>query len=298
MLAVMFADVSDSTRLYEEMGDTGAFGQIKDCLQILTAVTTQFGGWVIKTIGDGVMCAFPRPDAAAQAACEMQLRMEQRPAPPGKIRITIRIGFQYGNVLREGLDVFGDTVNIAARIASLATAGHITMTGTTAARLSAHLNARVRKLTALPVKGKQHAIDVHEITWQEGGQETHVPGRAGSLIEHVESRLHIEFRQRKYIFRETLTLGRDAANDLVIDDPMASRNHARIEKRKDQFVLLDQSSNGTFVAITGRKEIALRRAEFVLYGDGQISFGDSPADRPEVATVRFVCEAAGKMWSA
>ena len=94
MLAVMFADVSDSTRLYEEMGDTGAFGQIKDCLQILTAVTTQFGGWVIKTIGDGVMCAFPRPDAAAQAACEMQLRMEQRPAPPGKIRITIRIGFQ------------------------------------------------------------------------------------------------------------------------------------------------------------------------------------------------------------
>ena len=297
-LAVLFADVSDSTRLYEKMGDTAAFSQVKACLQILTEATRQFGGWVIKTIGDGVMCAFPDADAAALAACEMQMRIAQRPASRGKAKITIRIGFHYGNVLREGQDVFGDTVNIASRMATLATAGHISMTGATAAQLSAHLNSRVRKLTALPVKGKQHAIDVHEITWQDGGQETHVSGRAGSFVDMAEPRLRIEYRNRKFVFRDTLTIGRDETNDLMIDDQMASRNHARIEKRKDKFVLVDQSSNGTYVTITGRKEIALRREEFVLYGDGQIAFGDSPRDRAEVATVRFFFESAEKTPSA
>ena len=68
MLAVLFADVSDSTRLYEKMGDTAAFGHVKDCLQILTDAAHRSGGWLIKTIGDGAMCAFPSVDSAAQAA--------------------------------------------------------------------------------------------------------------------------------------------------------------------------------------------------------------------------------------
>ena len=294
MLAVLFADVSDSTRLYEKMGDTGAFEQVKACLQILGDATREHGGWVIKTIGDGAMCAFPSADAAAKAACEMQMRIAQRPAARGKAKITIGIGFHYGNVLREGHDVYGDTVNIAARIAGLATAGHITMTGATAAQLSAPLNSRARKLTAMPVKGKANAIDVHEITWQDGGLETLVPGRAGSLSELVESRLRIEYRNKKLVFRDSLSIGRDETNDIMIDDPMASRNHARIDKRKDKFVLVDRSTNGTYVTITGRKEIGLRREEFELYGDGQIAFGDSPGDRPDVATVRFSCETPGK----
>ncbi len=293
-LAVLFADISDSTRLYEQMGDTGAFGQIKDCLEILTATTVKHGGWVIKNIGDGAMCAFPGADAAALAACEMQAQLAQRSVAHGKVMIAVRIGFHCGYVLREGRDVFGDNVNVAARIASMATASHIAVTGSTAAMLSPQLNLRVRKLSALPVKGKQQAIDVHEIAWQDSGQETHVSGRMSAVARAVDARLNIEFRQKKRSFRDSFTLGREAGNDLVIDDPMASRSHARIEKRKDQFVLIDQSANGTYVTITGRKEIALRRSEFILYGSGQIAFGDSPSVRPDVATLRFFCEAGGK----
>jgi len=79
----------------------------------------------------------------------------------------------------------------------------------------------------------------------------------------------------------------------LIDDLMVSRNHARIEKRKDQFVPVDQSTNGTYVMITGREEIALRRSEFVLYGQGVIAFGYSPSDRPDVPVVRYFLEAPG-----
>ena len=292
-LAVLFADIADSTRLYELMGDTGAFGQIKDCLRILTEVTNKYSGWVSKTIGDGVMCAFPDADTAALAACEMQKRIAQRPASRGSVKITVRIGFHCGAVLREGRDVFGDTVNVAANITTLATASHIAMTSAAAAMLSPHLNLRIRKLASLPVRGKQQTMDIHEINWQDIGQETHVSGRLNRYTELFESRLNIEFRHRKFVFRDSLTLGRDVANDLVIDDPMASRRHARIEKRNDQFVLIDQSSNGTYVTITGRNEIALRRMEFSLYGTGQIAFGDSPSVRPDVATLRFICETAG-----
>lgn len=296
-LAVLFADVCDSTRLYETMGDAAAFNQVKVCLNLLTGVARQFGGWTIKSIGDGVMCAFPGADAAAQAACEMQTRMAQMPVPRGSARITIRIGFHFGNVLLDGKDVYGDTVNVAARIAALATSSHITMTAASAAQLSPHLRSRVRKLTALPVKGKQEAIEVCEITWQNAGEETFVPGRTGSLVDMIEARLHIEYQRKKILCRNTMTFGRDKIHDIMIDDQMVSRNHARIEKRKSQFVLVDQSTNGTFVMITGREQIALRRSEFVLYGQGTISFGDSPGDRADAPAVRYFLEAPGTLRS-
>lgn len=292
-LAVLFADISGSTRLYEQMGDTGAFGQIKDCLQILTLVTEQHKGWVVKTIGDGIMCAFPDVDSAALAACSMQRHIAQRPAARGREKISIRVGFHCGTVLRDGKEIFGDAVNLAAGIAALATASHIAITSAAAALLSPQLNLRVRKLTAMPVKGKRTPIDVHEIAWQDAGQETHVPGRISSHAQLVQSRLNIEFRQRKYVFRDSFTIGRDETSDLVIDDPMASRHHARVEKRKEQFVLIDQSTNGSYVTVTGRREIPLHRAEFMLYGSGQIAFGDSTDVRPDVAIVRFFCESAG-----
>ncbi len=289
-LAILFADVSDSTRLYELMGDTGAFGQINEVMQILARAVEKSGGWVVKTIGDGIMCAFPDADSAAVAACDMQSRVAQRPLTGGRARIAIRVGFHFGNVLREGREVIGDTVHTASRIAALATASHIAMTGATAALLSPQLGLRVRRLGALPVKGQPQTIDLHELAWQDAGQETLVPGRSSSPVKLVEPRLHLEFRQRKYTFRNSLTLGRGEASDLVIDDPMASRNHARIEKRGERFVIVDLSSNGTYITLTGRPEITLRRTEFLLYGSGQIAFGDSANVRPDVAVVRFHCE--------
>ena len=70
---------------------------------------------------------------------------------------------------------------------------------------------------------------------------------------------------------------------------MASRLHARIERRRDKFVLIDQSTNGTYVTLEGEKEILLRREELILRGRGHISFGHTY--QPEPAEVlRFACE--------
>ena len=77
-----------------------------------------------------------------------------------------------------------------------------------------------------------------------------------------------------------LAIGRDMQNDLVIADRKASRMHARIERRRDKFVLIDHSSNGTYVTVHGETEIVLRREELALRGRGQVSFGHAFQDDP------------------
>jgi adenylate cyclase len=286
-LAVLFADVSDSTRLYENMGDTAAFTQVRECLQILNEAAQHYNGRVVKTIGDGAMCAFKTADDAAHAATEMQDRIDLRPPSPGKSKLTIRIGFHFGNVLREGDDVFGDTVNVAARMAGLAVSGQILMTASTAETLSAELRQKTRRLDALAVKGKAQAIDIHELQWQDSDAATLVPGRGLGFSRLTEPRLLLKHQGRELEYRMTMTIGRDPGHDIVILDKMASRNHARIEKRLDKFALIDQSANGTYVTISGRDEIVLRREEFVLYGSGTIAFGESPRRQTDVTLVEF-----------
>ena len=78
----------------------------------------------------------------------------------------------------------------------------------------------------------------------------------------------------------TITLGRDAQNDIVIADRKASRLHARVERRRDKFVIVDQSSNGTYVTVDGEPEIMLRREELMLRGRGRVTFGHAHADDP------------------
>jgi predicted component of type VI protein secretion system len=85
-----------------------------------------------------------------------------------------------------------------------------------------------------------------------------------------------------------LAIGREAGNDIVVADRAASRRHARIERRRDKFVLVDQSSNGTYCTIAGDEEILLRREELVLRGRGRVSFGHPYADDP-TEVLEFSC---------
>jgi adenylate cyclase len=76
-------------------------------------------------------------------------------------------------------------------------------------------------------------------------------------------------------------MGRGPENEFVVPDPMASRVHARIEYRRDRFLLIDQSLNGTYLQMHGMKEVALRRDETVLEKSGIISLGKSTTENRE-----------------
>ena len=290
-LAVLFADVSDSTRLYEAIGDTAAFGNVRQVIDSLKGVTEAFNGRVVKTIGDSLMCAFPDADGAASAAGEMQRQIAQLPPLGSGKKMTIRVGFHFGPVIQDGEDVFGDSVNIAARMAGLALSGQAITTSDTVNMLSSSLRDTMRQINALPVKGKAEEIEVHELMWQASVERTVIPGRTApppvSRLKEGPS-MKLVYRGREIVVKETVYLGRDDSNTVFIMDPMASRRHAKIELRGGKFVLVDQSSNGTFVTLGGNTEMRLKREEVILYGSGIITFGHSAAaDAAE--KVQFNC---------
>ncbi|HEX6137020.1 MAG TPA: adenylate/guanylate cyclase domain-containing protein [Casimicrobiaceae bacterium] len=284
-LAVLFADVSGSTRLYETLGDERALATVGQCLALVREACEGNSGRVVKTIGDEVMAVFPLADNAAQAAAAMQARVFAQPQSGGQ-RLAIRVGFHFGPTLESDGDVFGDSVNVAARLVGVAHGAQVVTSAETAARLSPWLRTRTRELAVLTVKGKLRDMSVFELLWQDSADDLTT---LSTRLVTAPARLTVRHGGREIILGEgqaTLSIGRDAQNDLVIADRMASRMHARIERRRDRFVLVDHSSNGTFLTIEGEPEMPLRREEFVLRGRGHITFGHAHAKDPG-ETVEF-----------
>src|SRR3982074_2685633 len=112
---VLFADVSGSTKLYETAGEAVALTAIGRVIEHMRKAAESTGGRVVKTIGDEIMALFPSPDAAAGAASEMHATIEQLPEVGGT-KLGVRVGFHSGPVIQREDDVFGDTVNMAARL--------------------------------------------------------------------------------------------------------------------------------------------------------------------------------------
>ena len=271
-LAVLFADVAGSTRLYEKLGNAQALLTIARCLDVVRSVCEGHNGRVIKTIGDEAMTAFPGVDDTAEAAAEIQAKIGELP-PIGGSRVAMRIGFHFGPAIENEGDVFGDSVNVAARMVALAKGGQVITSAETVSALAPWLRGRFRELDSLTVKGKTQDIRIFELLWQESPEELTALSTRPKL---GPARLWLRLGEREIELGESrpgLTLGRDPQSDVVIADKMASRLHARIERRRDKFVLVDQSSNGTYVTVDGEPEILLRREELVLRGRGQITFG-------------------------
>lgn len=291
-MAVLFADVSGSTRLYEILGDTRAFAAVNDSLNLLRRVTAAHGGRVVKTIGDEIMAVFPNAVAAVQAACEMQAEVTAQPAVEKNIRIAIRIGFHCGSVLenqKDG-DVFGDNVNIAARMAEIAQSGQIITSEAAVSKLHPVMRASTRLLDALTVKGKTEDIRVFEVVWQESEEMTMMVGRTHMPLQQ-ETAVRLVHQGRELLInaeRPSVVIGRGEQADIVIQDRLASRIHAKIERRRDKFVFVDQSSNGSYITIKGETETQLRREEFALHGSGSISLGHPYAKDPS-EVIEFFC---------
>ena len=287
--AVLFADVSGSTKLYETAGDAVAHAAIEKCVNIMREKTVNAKGRVIKTIGDEVMSAFKTADDAADAAIEMQSAIAELP-PVGSTQIGIRIGFNFGPVVERDGDVFGDAVNLAARLAAVATKGQIISARDTVMLMAPMLKAATRAITTIQVKGKAQEIQVYELIWQQSEDMTTLASQK-SVYKPKNAKLRLVVQGSEVILsaeRPAVALGRDASADLVIKERMASRAHGKIERRLDKFILTDHSANGTFITIEGDKEIVLRREEFTLRGHGWIAFGQSRATASDV--VEFFCE--------
>lgn len=279
-LAVLFADVSGSSRLYERLGDAEALRAVERCLNRMERAVAAHKGRVIKNIGDETMAVFDAVEGATLAAVEMQQRIDDLP-PVSGVKLAIRVGIHSGPVLEENNDVFGDTVNTAARVVALAKAGQILVSGEVATGLSPAQGALAREIDTLAVKGRREGVRVFEMIWQGGADLTMKSASLAPVAPAAGARLRLRHGGAEVILgpeRPTALLGRDAHCDIVIRDGRASRNHGRIERRRDKYVLVDQSTNGTYVTPQGEPEFVLKREEAILRGRGRIAFGHSHRD--------------------
>ncbi|MBI1174266.1 MAG: FHA domain-containing protein [Sideroxydans sp.] len=282
-LAILFADISGSTVLYDKLGDEHASAVVAKCVAIMAAEVPAHQGTLIKTIGDEIMCTFPGAAEALRAACRMQLAVTAA-KPGGNIPIYLHIGFHCGNVICEGGDVFGDAVNIAARVAEMTRAREITTTQATVDLLPPDLKSQVRPIFRTGLKGKQEAFDVFRVVWEA---DDTLSTRVGLSLERRphegRAELWLQYQGRSYKLdeqRRSLVLGRGQDCEIMICHNLASRQHARIEYRFGKFVLIDHSVNGSYIRFKDGQVVGLAHEEAILHGAGAISLGQPFSEGP------------------
>ena len=274
-LAILFADVAGSSGLYERHGNALALAAIERCIDVMRAATLESNGRVVKTIGDELMVVFNNTEDAFCAACEMQWRVCELP-PCGTDRIAVRIGFHFGQTLQQDGDVFGDSVNIAARLVELAKAGQILTSGRTFDIMGPPHTAHMRKLNSLSFRGMSHIETIYEGLWQSDENITAL--LSGVMAEpSAQDQAELSYGGELIAFDpqcKCVTFGREATNSVVVSSRKASRVHARIERRREKLILIDQSANGTYVMDEQGRETVLRLEEMALRGRGFVSFGE------------------------
>ncbi len=288
---VVFADVVGSTGLYKALGDTAAARLMTQVTQAAGETIAQHHGQVVKTLGDGLLAVFDDNAAAVQACCDAQRRLaswtHESSAP---VSVPLKIGVSRGPVVLTPGDCFGDAVNSAARLSGSAAGGQILLGEAVTDALPLDLQARLRSLGSIFLRGYEQPVPVHQIEWDAGWQNSQTMPHLPTVIASATQRLSLswlDLHQEMPASQGLLHIGRTQAAEFVVNDIRVSRQHARIEWRGSYFMLTDLSSNGTWVRYAGQDNaLALRRNECVLHGQGEICLGAKPTD-PTAPTVLF-----------
>jgi len=274
----MFADVAGSTQMYENLGDIEARERISKALDTLIAICKRHQGKLVKTIGDEILVYFKDVDMSLLASQSIQETMEDSRSPE-TVGLSIRIGMHYGPAILEENDIFGDTVNVAARVVGMTKARQILLSGSVADRIvSGDIRVKARQYDRIKVKGKDKALDVYMFGWEQESDITNMATgnitnpfkleqSSGMLLTYKEKTTKLDLNS------DTVNLGRGVDCDLLITGDLISRYHAKIDIRRGKFVLSDQSTNGTYVRTLDGQDVFLRQDELTLFGSGVISLG-------------------------
>lgn len=291
-LAICFADICDSTALFEEYGDDKARDIVGQVLDVIAEVIEEYNGTVVKTIGDEVMGTFPKLIAATSAVTKFPqaVQAEENLATLG---IKIRVGMCYGSVVQEeDGDVYGDAVNTASRLVDWAKPEQVITTAETLEPLPDFFESRTRNLGSTTLRGKEEPVEIVELLGEQSGSnltvvESRNPEPADETDETV---LSLRYGDETITVEQgPLMLGRGSKSDLQITDSRVSRMHAVIERQRDSFMLTDSSTNGTYVQIGDEDVMFLHREQLRLHGTGHLSLGRH-VNAEDAQLLQFECK--------
>ncbi len=278
-LTVLFADVAGSVELYSALGDLKAHSLILHFLHSMTALVERYQGRVVETIGDEIMCVFNSADSALAAACTMQENMRS----DRETELNIRVGLHSGLTSMENGHPFGDTVNVAARVVAIAKAGQVMLSDYACQRLSTANKARTCFFSKVYIKGKSAPYIIHQALWNQEDRTTMTRRNA---IQPDEQRLQVKQFYLRYKDTESkliegteFLIGRGEQCGLRVDSEAASRIHATVKCQGGKLLLVDRSTNGTFVKTMSAKhsldipELFFHHDEWMTTCNGVISLG-------------------------
>lgn len=285
--AVLFADLRGSTSLYEEMGNANATLLVTRSVSAIAETVAPSGGVLIKTLGDGLMAVFDSATGAVQAASDMHACIERASAPTRRWRgaqparaLKLQVAVALGEIAEVAGDVFGDAVNVAARLLDHAGDGETLITAQAHQSLPTRQKNRFRDLDWMHLRGRADPVNVFVLggTPRDTGAATQFEDAESPQPDPGGIRLTWDGKAQVLTPRQCpVVLGRSPQSLYLLHDPRVSRLHARIDWHGGSFHLTDLSYNGSFVRFEQGPVVALRRTQCTLHGRGEIGLSGAPS---------------------
>lgn len=197
-LVILFTDIVGSTAYFDRYGDTAGVVMLHRHADLVSNTVRALGGTVIKTIGDSVMAEFPDATVAVRTAIEIQQRFAGlNHSLSDRERLQVRIGINAGRGFREGNDVYGDAVNVAARITKHSGPGQILVSGSVHGGLGGW-TANYRSLGKVTIEGKAEKEDIFEVLWAGDA----VPSQSAPAIQPETVQVGFAFAGRYRVLAE------------------------------------------------------------------------------------------------
>lgn len=194
-ITIIFTDIKGSTKHWDEHGDIRGRLMVDRHNRLIFPVIKTFRGKVIKTIGDGVMASFRKPENALRAAIAIQQVLENEREKDNAFQLKVRIGIHTGKAIIEPNDIYGDAVNMAARVESQSKAGEILTSRSTALQLNKK-DFKISKKGTFTPKGKKKPMAIYSCDWQS------LP----RLIDNIRLKEYVPVipRQKALVFAYTI----------------------------------------------------------------------------------------------
>ncbi len=271
-IAVMFSDIRGFTSYTARKGDRAAYNLSRAHDLLLRERIEEGNGIVVKTLGDGIMAAFPELSSAVEAAIAIQRRIRERNAKDPSEVIDVGIGLASGTPIVTESDIIGNSVNLSQRVSSLAKGGQILTTEEFAREATGAPGARFIPLGERELKGVGR-IPLYEVMWMaevarltdRDDRLTLLLTERGTLVAKMAK--EVRAADRRSGRASILQRGIARVSRAVLDKSLASAGIAR-EQPIDR---VDIAVDGDRVSILiGKKEICLHNvdnAEAVAFRD-------------------------------
>lgn len=283
---VIFADLTDSTGLFESAGNMVATQVITRATHALGQHFARAGGQVVKYLGDGVLVLFDDTPAAVDASIRVKEVLCNLDTPDlCWAALEVKVGIERGPVVEHDGDCYGEAVNVASRLSDLAQPGEILVGESVYDCLPEIHRIGCQSLDRIAIRGKTLPMHVWRIDWVRGAESTltlpyelYAREAEHPVMQRVDFQ-HIDQHVELLSDHAPLVIGRGEGVGFTINDRRVSRRHARVEWIGGQCLLTDFSSNGTWVRFAGSPvALVLKRASCTLSSEGEIGLGATPDD--------------------